>query len=35
MISFDQYGDVSRDVYIVQVKDGQFITVKTLSPMEK
>jgi ABC-type branched-subunit amino acid transport system substrate-binding protein len=31
-ISFDQYGDVARDVYIVQVQDGQFVTIKVLSP---
>jgi branched-chain amino acid transport system substrate-binding protein len=26
-ISFDEFGDVQRDVYIVKVQDGQFVTV--------
>jgi branched-chain amino acid transport system substrate-binding protein len=34
-ISFDQYGDVNRDVYIVQVKDGKFVTIQTISSVVK
>jgi len=34
-ISFDEFGDVQREVYIVRVQDGQFITVgKVVSPAE-
>ena len=29
-ISIDKYGDVQRDVYIAQVKNGQFVIIKTI-----
>jgi len=32
IISFDQYGDVRRDVYIVQIKDGKYVTIATIPP---
>ena len=31
-ISFDEFGDVSRAVYIIQVKGGRFVTLKTIPP---
>jgi branched-chain amino acid transport system substrate-binding protein len=31
LISFNQYGDVVMDMYIVQIKDGQFEITATLS----
>ncbi len=31
-ISIDEYGDVIREVYIVQVKDGQFEVIDTIIP---
>jgi branched-chain amino acid transport system substrate-binding protein len=33
-ISFDEYGDAWRAVYIVQVKDGQFRVIETILPDE-
>jgi branched-chain amino acid transport system substrate-binding protein len=32
VISLDEYGDVSRDIYIVQVKNGQFRVINTVPP---
>jgi len=31
-ISINEYGDVVREVYIVQVKDGQFEVIDTIVP---
>jgi branched-chain amino acid transport system substrate-binding protein len=31
-ISLDEYGDPARDLYIVQVQDGQFKVIDTISP---
>lgn len=33
-ISFDAYGDVKRDVYIVKAEGNHFITVKVISPKD-
>ncbi len=35
VISIDQFGDVTRDVYITAVKDGRFETINTIPPTTK
>jgi branched-chain amino acid transport system substrate-binding protein len=34
-ISFDHYGDVSRNVFIVQINDGKYRTIEIISPARK